>query len=59
MSTPWLIGLKVLLAALTLLAMLSYGGPLIFLFLPLAMGMWWAVRHSHRIETVGWIALAG
>lgn len=21
--------------------------------------LWWAVRHSHRIETVGWIALAG
>lgn len=59
MSTPWRIGLKLLLAASTLLAMLSYGGLLIFLFLPLAMGMWWAVRHSHRIEAVGWVALAG
>jgi hypothetical protein len=59
MSTPWRIGLKVLLAALTLVAMLSYGGLLIFLFLPLAIGMWWAVRYSQRIERVGWVTLAG
>ena len=59
MTTPWRIGLKVLLAASTLLAMLSYGGLLIFLFLPLGVGMWWAVRHSRRIERVAWVALAG
>ena len=59
MSMPWRIGMKVLLAALTILAMLSYGGLLIFLLLPLGMGMWWAVRHSHRIERGGWVALAG
>jgi hypothetical protein len=59
MTTTWRIGLKVLLASVTLLAMLSYGGLLIFLFLPLAVGMWWAVRHSGRIERVGWVALAG
>ena len=46
MTTPWRIGLKVLLAASTLLAMLSYGGLLIFLFFLLGVGMWWAVRHS-------------
>jgi hypothetical protein len=45
MTMPWRIGLKVLLAASTLLAMLSYGGLLIFLFLP--------------IERVAWVALAG
>jgi hypothetical protein len=59
MTTPWRIGLKVLLASVTVMAMLSYGGLLIFLFLPLAAGMWWAVRHSRRIEGVGWVALAG
>jgi hypothetical protein len=59
MTTPWRIGLKVLLAASTLLAMLSYGGLLIFLFLPLGVGMWWAVRHSRRIERVAWVALGG
>jgi hypothetical protein len=59
MTTPWRIGLKVLLASVTLLAMLSYGGLLIFLFLPLAAGMWWAVLYSRRIERVGWVALAG
>lgn len=59
MTTPWRIGSKVLLAASTLLAMLSSGGLLIFLFLPLAVGMWWAVRHSRRIEMVGWVALVG
>jgi hypothetical protein len=48
-----------LLAAVTLVAMLSYGGLLIFLFLPLGVGMWWAVRHSSRIESVSWVALAG
>ena len=53
------IGLKVLLAALTLLSMASYGGLLIFTFLPLAFGMWWAVRHSGRIERFTWIALSG
>jgi hypothetical protein len=59
MTKTWRIALKVLLASATLLAMLSYGGLLIFLFLPLAVGMWWAVRHSRRIERVGWIALVG
>jgi len=59
MSRPWRIGSKVLLAASTLLAILSYGGLLIFLFLPLGVGMWWAVRHSRRIERVAWVALAG
>jgi hypothetical protein len=59
LTTPWRIGLKMLLAASTLLAMLSYGGLLIFLFLPLGVGMWWAVRHSRRIERVAWVALAG
>jgi hypothetical protein len=59
MTKAWRIGLKVLLASATLLAMLSYGGLLIFLFLPLAVGMWWAARHSGRIERVGWVALAG
>lgn len=39
--------------------MLSYGGLLIFLFLPLGVGMWWAVRHARRIERVAWVALAG
>jgi hypothetical protein len=58
MTSPWRIGLKVLLAASTLLAILSYGGLLIFL-LPLGVGMWWAVRHSGRIERVAWVALAG
>jgi hypothetical protein len=57
MTTPWRIGLKVPLASVTLLAMPSYGGLLIFLFLPLAVGMWRAVRHSRRIERVGWVAL--
>ena len=59
MTTPWRIGLKALLAALTVLAMLSYGGLLIFLFLPLGVGMSWAVRHARRIERVAWVALAG
>ena len=59
MTTPWQIGLKVLLAASTVLAMLSYGGLLTFLFLPLGVGMWWAVRHSRRFERVAWVALAG
>jgi hypothetical protein len=59
MTTPWRIGLKVFLASVTALAILSYGGLLIFVFLPLAVGMWWAVRHSRRIEKVGWVALAG
>jgi hypothetical protein len=58
MTTPWRIGLKLLLASVTLLAMLSFGGLLIFFFPPLAVGMWWAVRHSRRIESVGWVALA-
>jgi hypothetical protein len=58
MTTRWM-GLKVLIASVTVLAMLSYGGLLIFLFLPLAAGMWWAVRHARRIERVGWLALAG
>jgi hypothetical protein len=39
--------------------MLSYGGLLIFLFFLLGVGMWWAVRHSRRIERVAWVALAG
>jgi hypothetical protein len=52
------IGLKAVLAALTLLSMASYGGLLIFTFLPLVIGMWWAVRYSGRIETVGWIVLS-
>jgi hypothetical protein len=59
MTTFWRGGLKVLLASVTVLAMLSYGGLLIFVFLPLAVGMWWAVRHSRRIERIGWVALAG
>jgi hypothetical protein len=59
MTTLWRTGLKMLLASVTVLAMLSYGGLLIFLFLPLAVGMWWAVRHSRRIERVGWVSLAG
>jgi hypothetical protein len=59
LTTTWRIGLKVLLAASTLLAMLSYGGLLICLFLPLGVGMWWAVRHSLGIERVAWVALAG
>jgi hypothetical protein len=59
MTTPWRIGLKVLLADSTLLAMLSYGGLLIFLFLPLGVGMWWAVRHPAASRGSPWVALAG
>lgn len=51
------VGLKILLATLTVLSMAASGGLLIFTFLPLAIGMWWAVRHSGRIEAVGWIGL--
>jgi hypothetical protein len=59
MTSPGRIGLKVLVGGLTLLVMLSYGGLLIFLFIPLAVGMWWAVRHARPLERVAWVALAG
>ena len=54
MTTRWR---KVLLAAATLFAMLSYGGLLVFVFLPLAFGFWWAVRRSHGFERAAWVGL--
>jgi hypothetical protein len=53
MTRPWRIALKMLLAAVTLVAMLSYGGLLIFLFLPLGVGMWWAPLQPHRERRLG------
>lgn len=58
MSTPGRIGAKVLLAVASLFAMLSYGGLLIFLFLPLAFGYWWAVRNARGSERAAWLALS-
>lgn len=54
----WHVGAKVLLAGATVVAMLSYGGLLIFVFLPLGVGFWWAVRHAGVIERAAWIFLA-
>lgn len=58
MSTPGRIGAKLLLAAGTLLAMLSYGGLLIFLFLPLTVGYWWAIRNARGLERAAWVVLS-
>lgn len=52
------VAVKLLLAAVTVLAMLSLGGLLIFVFPAVAIGMWWAVRHSGVLERTFWIALA-
>lgn len=49
------IGLKMLIVGVTVLGLFSYGGLLIFLFLPLAVGYWWAVRHSGVFERSAWI----
>lgn len=49
--------LKAVLFALTVLGILSLGGLLIFLFLPLAVGYWWAARHSRPLERAAWIVL--
>jgi hypothetical protein len=49
---------KLLLVAAIIVSMLSAGGLLIFTFVPLAVGMWWAVRHSGLVEKVFWVALA-
>jgi hypothetical protein len=50
-------GLKVVLAGATVVPLLSYGGLMIFAFPVLALGFWWAVRHSRLFERVPWIAL--
>lgn len=49
---------KLFLAAAAVFAMLSLGGLMIFAFPVLALGAWWAVRHSGPLERIGWIALA-
>ena len=49
---------RLLLVAATVFAMLSLGGLLIFAFPALALGAWWAVRHTGPLERIGWIALA-
>lgn len=46
------------MAAGTVFAMLSYGGLLIFVFLPLAAGFWWAVRNSRGLERAAWATLS-
>jgi hypothetical protein len=56
MTAGWRVGIKVLLAAVTLLAI--YGG-LSFLFLPLGVGIWWMVRRSFRVERLAWVVLSG
>ena len=55
MATWQRICVKLLLLGATVLGLLSYGGALIFLFLPLAIGYWWAVRHSGMLERSAWI----
>jgi hypothetical protein len=57
MTRRWRVGVKLLLAAATVVAMLSYGGLLIFAFLPLAVGFWWAVRCAGVVERLAWIVL--
>lgn len=58
MATWERVGLRLLLAGAMVFAMLSYGGLLIFVFLPLAVGCWWMVRHSGPVERWAWIVLA-
>jgi hypothetical protein len=49
------LALKLLLLGISALCLLSSGGLLIFLFLPLAAGYWWAIRHAGTPERLGWL----
>jgi len=49
---------KIGLFALTVLAMLSYGGLLLFVFPFIAAVIWWIVKRSRPLERVAWTILA-
>ena len=58
-ETRTVVGLKIGLVALTVVAMLSYGGLLLFVYPFIAAAIWWIVkRSSHLFERVAWILLA-
>lgn len=57
-STAGLV-LKIALVALTVVAMLSYGGLLLFVYPFVASAIWWIVKRSrHPLERAAWILLA-
>lgn len=51
--------LKIALVTLTVVAMSSYGGLLLFVYPFIAATIWWIVKRSrHPFERVAWILLA-
>jgi hypothetical protein len=58
MSRPWIVAFKIVLLVATIVAMLSLGGLLMYVFPILAIGHWCSARNSRPFEWYGWIFLS-
>lgn len=58
MSGPRIVAFKVVLLTATIVAMLSLGGLLMYVFPILALGHWFSARNSQPFERYAWIFLS-